>query len=320
MGTQMESCLRTLAEKIEKTGCKELAMTRDDRWDATRKAMRKMACLRGLEVTGYKGHKMKWSQVAAGKQSEKVTTPRKETLIVEAKEGSYSEVLKKIREDLTGANVDVTAIRKTRGGDILVEAKRTPGGAGKLSEALLCHRTRIAGGRTPAVIRGLDALVTKSEVTAAIQRAMGEEVPVEVADIWETYGDTRAVRVHTTREVAGKLANVGKLRVGPVTGRIKADERVRCFRCWESGHVAGSCKGPNRRDRCYRCGEEGHMAASCKGEERCLNCGEKGHRTMDVACKKATEERRAAGVKGRGAVEPNSERNFQDTAGMRCVK
>ncbi|KAJ8953473.1 hypothetical protein NQ318_023594 [Aromia moschata] len=57
------------------------------------------------------------------------------------------------------------------------------------------------------------------------------------------------------------------------------EERERCCRCWEEGHVAAKCKGRDRTKLCLRCGKEEHQVKSCGEEEAyCPICEEKGHR------------------------------------------
>lgn len=171
-----------------------------------------------------------------------------------------------------------------------METKGSTMETAKLREALASHCVRAAGGRTPVVLKGLDALATKEEVVSAVRRKVGAMAQVDVAGLWTTFGDTRAARLLITKDAAAKLAEERTIQVGPVAGRVCTGEKPKCFRCWGEGHWAGTCKGADRRGRCYRCGQEGHLAAQCRSNEKCLDCDGEGHRTGSRKCNGSKKE------------------------------
>lgn len=295
----MIECLRALAGKLAEKGLNEVAMVRDSQWEATKRLAKKEEVWGGYLVTGYQDKKATWSQVVTGRTGGRGAEPRerrKEAVIVKASEGGYSQALQRVRDDLAKAKVNVASIRKTRSGDVLVEATGPASGGGQIRAALEgSHKVRAAGERerVPVIIKGLDALGSEEEVTGAVKAILGADALIEVGEMWATFGDTKAVRIRTTPEAAEKLGAAGSVQVGPVRCRVvSTKERTWCYRCWEEGHVAARCTGPDRKGMCFRCGEGGHKAAECREEERCLTCGKKGHRTGASRCNglKRTDE------------------------------
>ncbi|XP_061385227.1 DNA-binding protein HEXBP-like [Danaus plexippus] len=63
--------------------------------------------------------------------------------------------------------------------------------------------------------------------------------------------------------------------VGWVSARVVllAARPRRCFRCFDTGHVAAKCQHPEDRSRrCFRCGTSGHKAAECEAAPNCFVC------------------------------------------------
>lgn len=93
-----------------------------------------------------------------------------------------------------------------------------------------------------------------------------------------------------------RLVACHKLRVE--MGTIKVEERIdllKCFRCWDYGHMASSCKGEDRAGACQKCGQTGHMAKECQNNNYCPLCKEERHEAGRRGCKtqkKALEKER----------------------------
>lgn len=76
-----------------------------------------------------------------------------------------------------------------------------------------------------------------------------------------------------SQDAAQKLVRKKRILVEWVSCRVKLREDLqRCYRCWEAGHLATSCKGPDKSGLCFKCGKAGHQKSSgpveqCAGEE-----------------------------------------------------
>ncbi|XP_036347550.1 uncharacterized protein LOC118756922 [Rhagoletis pomonella] len=58
-------------------------------------------------------------------------------------------------------------------------------------------------------------------------------------------------------------------RAAPKTNLQSGEERLRCYNCNCSGHIAKECSKPKREyGTCFACGERGHFAASCKNYKK----------------------------------------------------
>lgn len=82
------------------------------------------------------------------------------------------------------------------------------------------------------------------------------------------FGGSQMALVSLPMEVSRKLINVGRLRIGMVSCRVRtADTKIRCFRCLAFRHTSNKCDGPDRTACCRRCGEAGHKAANCSASD-----------------------------------------------------
>lgn len=125
-------------------------------------------------------------------------------------------------------------------------------------------------------LRGVDMLAEKSDVAEAIGLRFGEEIP-ENDVILQRYsrGDQRAF-VRVPRRIANALVGdrlvFGYSRCRVELAPLRPMSRTRCNRCQLIGHMARSCRGPDRSALCRRCGSNGHKAAQCLETTRCLVC------------------------------------------------
>uniref|UniRef100_A0A182IYF7 CCHC-type domain-containing protein n=1 Tax=Anopheles atroparvus TaxID=41427 RepID=A0A182IYF7_ANOAO len=126
-------------------------------------------------------------------------------------------------------------------------------------------------------LRGIDMLAERGDVAKAMSGKVGEEIPEEDVTLQRyNRGDQRAF-VRVPRRIANALLGE-RLVFGYTSCRVelappKPIERTNCGRCLLKGHLARSCKGPDRSARCRKCGCEGHKAAACSNKEKCLECG-----------------------------------------------
>lgn len=202
---------------------------------------------------------------------------------------SYAEILSKIKGDdkLSSVGESISKIRRTKAGEmILILGKNNEEKTTEICEAfksVLGEEALIKSKvkHTLLEIRDLDEIATKEEVKVAIQKAMDNDIEVgldSVKSIRKAYGGTQTAVVSLPTAVSEKLTRVGKLRVGWVSCRVRELIRpLKCFRCWQYGHLSKDCQSEaDRSDCCMKCGEVGHKANGCNSEPRCLLCSGKG--------------------------------------------
>lgn len=62
--------------------------------------------------------------------------------------------------------------------------------------------------------------------------------------------------------LASKVADAGKIRIGWAMCRVKLLERL-CYKCQGTGHVAAACKSEAKRKVCFTCKSLEHLAREC---------------------------------------------------------
>lgn len=216
-----------------------------------------------------------------------------ETIIVKSDERSYAELLKEVKEqvDMNQFGVEVKKVKKTRRGELLLTIKGGEGKANPVKEAI-ASKLKDAQVKSPKLpetqfqVYGIDATTTPQEVKDAIAKAIGEEnEKVAVKSLRPTTNDEQVATVAINRSGDQKLKAVRSVKIGWNYCRVREWVQIpRCHNCQSYGHLAETCKGPNRSSCCWNCGEEGHTASECKNEKCCLTCGTKGHKSGTRQC------------------------------------
>lgn len=212
---------------------------------------------------------------------------RPDALLVKKGDLTFAEVLKKIKTDtsLTELGDNVARIRKTAGGDLLLELS-SKGDQGKMKE--FQEQLKTAIGRDPEVrtlyqetvviIKDLDEITTQNEILEALETAFEiAKGDCRVKSLKTAYRGTQAATIGLPPNAARKLVKEGKVKIGWVVCRIREqNEPIKCYRCFNLGHRAINCKSEcDRSNCCLKCGEEGHKAKICKKQPKCLLCSEK---------------------------------------------
>lgn len=194
--------------------------------------------------------------------------------MVKAGDLSYVDVLKRIRDETTLKEFreDIMSMRKTEAEHLLVELDRNSTKVGMMNSAI-----KRAVGETGSVstlsqtarvgVFGLDEVTTTEEIEQAINSALPSESVNKIAMLKLPRGQQVAIITATT-EVANKIVELGRIRVGYVSCRARMWIDVkRCFRCLAPGHETRVCRGTDRSSCCRGCGKHGHFIRDCEETE-----------------------------------------------------
>ncbi|XP_050538971.1 uncharacterized protein LOC126904222 [Daktulosphaira vitifoliae] len=218
-----------------------------------------------------------WGKVTTKKARKMEGKTKPPAVLIKTGATSYVEALKKIRTEpsLRELAQDITAMRKTEAGHLLVEMSRGSLSVEKVNSAI---KTAVGSELVVSTLQnttrfgifGLDDITTQEEVLEAVDRetnfrAGGIEVKIVLRDMARSQ---KLAIVTMPQELAKKILEKGRLCVGYVSCRIKQwIDKKRCFRCMAFGHDSKECSGPDRTDCCRACGQGGHVAKECKEPE-----------------------------------------------------
>ena len=199
-------------------------------------------------------------------------------------ESSNADILRQIKTQVDAGNcgAEISAIRRTRGGEILIEIKKGSEGVESLRSAVASAlgdgaTVRTMGQSHTLQIRDLDEVTVEEEIVGAIVSAVegAEKESIKVRSLREAFRGTQMAVVTVPSKVAEKLLETGKVKVGWVVCRVRQKlDILRCFKCLGYGHVGRDCTGPDRSKSCRLCGQEGHIAKDCKKDPLCVLCSE----------------------------------------------
>lgn len=264
-----------------------------------------------------------WKKVASRKKERKKPTktpepmkpkglkgpkaPRKvrkkaNAVVIGIKDGdkdTYAQILKKIKGDVSLAEVseNATKVRRTKNGDMLVQFKGDSTNGAKYQEMIkgvIGDETTVKALSHEVAMecRNIDIVTSAEEVRQALIRSF------ELHDSWgdgaiklrKTYNETQAATFKVPADVANKMIEAGKVKVGWVVCHLRRSQQLlRCFKCFGYNHISKNCKaGADRSKTCWRCGVDGHLARTCKNDPKCSLCSEaegNKHPTGSIKCK-----------------------------------
>lgn len=231
-----------------------------------------------------KKKKEKKPQHAKEKQRPKTVRPMADALLVGASgETTYADILRKVKNDpnLKGLNDQVARIRRTRNGEMLFELKKDPSAKSSAFKELVeqslgdAAKVRALSQETMVECRNLDEVTTDQDLRKALEEQfqIGDAAQTAPIRLRKAYGDTQIATIKLTTEVANRLLEKGKVKVGWTVCSIRAMQQPeRCYKCMGFGHQAKQCRGTDRSKLCRRCGEEGHISRTCTKPPKCMLC------------------------------------------------
>lgn len=242
--------------------------------------------------------------------SRKKPKKKSEAIIVQTNEGSYAEVLKKIRSKIDPDTYGVTlkGVRKTKAGEILLEVAKNSRQLNELKTALesaagASNKVKILNDdnkKAVLIIKDIEDSITKEEVLQSVRKSIAAEETdvIELTSLRPAYSNMQIAIITTTERIAKKILNLesSRIRIGWVACRIRRWVPVtQCYKCFKYGHTSHECTGEDLSSRCIKCGQEGHKKTECENQPKCLCCGATGHSSGTGGCKehrKALEEAR----------------------------
>lgn len=217
-----------------------------------------------------------------------------EAVLVKMEGKSYTDVLQTVKMSINPVEVgvEVTGLKKTKKGDLLVMVKKGSEKADTLrktiSEKVPDAKATLLSRKKVFHLKNLDELATEEEIREAVAKELSiSSETVEVRALRPAFGGRQNATVILAESIANKLSGVETIRVGWMACKIveRAFSQI-CYRCWEPGHIKNNCSGPDRERLCLKCGQPGHKIASCTNEEYCLTCRSTGHQTNSRKCPK----------------------------------
>lgn len=204
--------------------------------------------------------------------------------MVKAKEGTtYADILRRIKEapELKELGSRVMKIRRNAKGDLLLQLSRsadqeTQQFSSSMSEELKeMAEVRTLRHEPVLELKDLDELTTEEDIREAFKSQLegAQDAMVEVKSLRMAYRGTQTAVVTLPTDLARKAITMRRIRIGWVISRIREKKTIlKCFRCWEFGHLARRCNGPDRSKLCLRCGKEGHASKECSNDPSCALC------------------------------------------------
>lgn len=219
-------------------------------------------------------------------------------MVLTCPQGTYAKTMTEVRQKMTLTEVGIQGGIKTRTaatGALILEipgTENTP-----KADALAARIREILQNREgyrvdrPVMtaelrIKDLEGSITIDEVKEAVAEKAGCQMfEVQVGTIRRTPRGHGTVWVKLPLAAAKKVTVDGYLRVGWSKVRVEILEKrpLRCFRCFERGHVKEKCTSDiDRSGMCYRCGSVGHISKECIAIPKCPLCSSIGRQANHV--------------------------------------
>jgi hypothetical protein len=253
-----------------------------------RKAMEHCAHGKGLQITLFVPHLPRRVATYAGMVN--ATRHKRDAVIIRSTEDCpYDQLVAKVKGVVGSDCKEISGIRRTRQGDLLIEVPKGEGSASSLGTSIRAKmKDSVVHTRSEEcslIIRGIDPTIDEAGIKLAIeQEALVPPSNLYMRAVRSRKGEKMAI-ISAKPVAAQVLLEKGTIRIGWSTCAVACAVSIkRCFKCWGVGHRAENCSGPDRTQLCRRCGGAGHLAEHCNSPRRCLDCLVTGHSTATQMC------------------------------------
>lgn len=217
----------------------------------------------------------------------------REKIIVKAQKGkSYAELLRAVKNsvDPKEKGLKIKTIKKTNNGDLFLEVLGSRDKAVSLKQTIQEKNDNteviIKTNESTIHITDIDASIDENELRKEIKETEGIlENQVRIISMRPTQNGNQTATVALKREIATRIVNRGKIKIGWVLCRVrKRVSLLRCFRCHLFGHKKEECTQDDRTELCLKCTKSGHKAKDCQNTPACIVCNIEGHRVDQTKC------------------------------------
>lgn len=241
-------------------------------------------------------------------------TAGNELIVIKPIQGSYTDILKKLKKDVPVGDVRIDRVLKGEDGNIRISIKsKKEEGREQFKKALTNTVRGLASVReskkmSSVLLLDLDPEITEEDIRNVLEKAGIERKnlgSIRVLDKINKVGKKSAFASLPT-ELATQI--VGRRRVGDGWDRWRVRDVVtpgRCFTCRQVGHEAKDCKAAGKGEVCHNCGDFGHYRRDCKNNMACYLCGNKGHRAESMVCSVFRDMVQTA--RGKGGPKANND-------------
>ncbi|XP_068148345.1 uncharacterized protein [Drosophila tropicalis] len=245
-------------------------------------------------IVGGKWHKVK-------SKPRPIKKKRPDVIMVKCKDpANYAMVLKSVHTDagIQQFKENVCAVRRTAAGELLLQLTKPADDATvKLQQAVKqalgdTADVKAISDKAMVEIKDLAEFHTADDLLLAVLELIDEDLPAEChPKMRKAYSGTQTATMMVNPNLANKLLQAGKIRVGMCICRVRLKtEPRRCYKCLDFGHTAARCRSKHDASKlCFNCGSKDHASKQCDQKAACILCtrhkrNNTAHNTLSRAC------------------------------------
>lgn len=268
-----------LKEEAEKRRLDAAILNIPARTDAFRLRKTLECCLYGSNLLVYLG-------------GQPIRREEKEQLIVHVGQSSFSDVVKKLKDEINpnDIGVKIQSMSKTTKGDLKITyIGKEPKDNSLMKSIAKSVDTKVTSlyQTKGIVVFDIEDDIEEGEImeTLAVNLDISKET-IHLNPLRKMLRGTKMVTAYLPVRAALEAIRLKRIKLGWTYCRIK--EKIDpdfCTKCQTFGHLHDQCKEKSLSDRkCMRCGEVSHATRECKNEEKCFTCKKSGHRANSARC------------------------------------